>query len=249
MIRGLYTAAAGMLAGLMRQETIIHNLANVRTVGYKADYPTLADFPSLLLNRINGETNGPEVGKAGTGISLSGLTTDYGDGAVKNTDNPLDFAIVGEGFFQVETPDGVRFTRDGQFRRDSTGRLVDGQGNPVLGDNGPITLGEGPVTVTPQGNIYINEKLTARLSIASFEDKANLVKDGETRFESRGAAPTLLEVNQTKVYQGYIEDSNTNTAQAMTEMMSVMRTYQACSKMVEMQDAITEQAVNVVGRV
>jgi flagellar basal-body rod protein FlgG len=249
MIRGLYTAAAGMLAGLMRQETIIHNLANTQTVGYKADQATLTDFPSLLLTQVNGNQPGPTIGQAGTGVSLAAIVTNFGDGPLKLTDHPFDFAIAGDGFFRVQTPNGERYTRDGRFNRDADGHLVTAGGYLVLGPNGPISVPEGSLTVTPQGGIFAGETQVGQFSLARFADPKSLVKDGETTFASQGAAPQLMAAQDVQIHQGYVEESNVDTTQAITEMMSVLRAYQASQRLVQFQDQINSRAANDLGRV
>lgn len=249
MIRGLYTAAAGMLSGLLRHETIIHNLANVRTIGYKADRANLTDFPSLLLTRINNNEPGPEIGRAGTGVSLAALTTDLSDGPMKLTSNQFDFAVAGEGFFRVQTPDGIRYTRDGRFYRDLNGSLITGEGYPVLGANGPITLPDGQLTATPNGQLFVNDAFIAQLSLARFGDPANLIKDGDTTFAARGQEPELIDAAEARIYQGYLEDSNVDASQAVTEMMSVLRAYQASQRLVQFQDQINGRTVSELGRV
>lgn len=249
MIRGLYTAAAGMLTGLIRHETIVHNLSNVRTIGYKADRATLKDFPSLLLTEVRDGQSKSEIGEAGTGVSLAAIKTDFSGGPIKLTDNPLDFAIAEEGFFRIETQEGIRYTRDGRFHRDVDGRLITANGNLVLGENGPITLPEGALTVTPQGELFVNDTQVERFTLARFADTDNIIKDGQTNFTAQGAAPELMPLQDVQVYQGYLEESNLDSAQAVTEMMSVLRAYQASQRLVQFQDQINGQAANELGRV
>lgn len=249
MIRGLYTAAAGMLTGLLRHETIVHNLSNVRTTGYKADRATLKDFPSLLLTEVRGNTSLREVGEAGTGVSSAAIATDFSDGPLKLTDHPFDFAITGDGFFRVQTPDGIRFTRDGRFHRSVDGRLITAEGYPVMGANGPITLPDGSLTATLSGELFVDNDLVDQFSLARFEDMTNLIKDGDTTFASQGPEPELMPVDEVKIYQGYIEESNVDTGQAVTEMMSVLRAYQASQRLVQFQDQINSQSANELGRI
>ena len=249
MIRGLYTAAAGMLTGLLRHEGVVHNLSNVRTVGYKADRTTQKDFPSLLLTEVRRGEPGPEVGRAGTGVSLSDLSTNFGNGPIKLTDNPFDFAIADEGFFRLETPAGPRFTRDGRLHRDIDGRLITADGYSVLGENGPINLPEGTLTVAPQGDIYVNDTRIERMTLARFADPANIIKDGQTTFTSQGPPPEIMAAEDVQIYQGYIEESNVDAAQTITEMMTVLRAYQASQRLVQFQDQINGQAVNELGRI
>lgn len=250
MIRGLYTAAAGMLTGLLRHESIVQNLANVRTVGYKADRATVTDFPSMLLAQIYKDQPGQEIGRAGTGVSLSNVVTNFETGPLKLTDHPFDFAVAGDGFFRVQTEDGTRYTRDGRFHRDSDGRLVNVNGYPVLGSNGPLTLPKGLLTVSPTGDIFVDDNLVGQLSLAQFENTDDIVKTDDTTFVGRnGVEPQLVAQADTQIYQGYLEDSNVDSAQAMTEMMSVLRAYQASQRMVQYQDQINSKTVSELGSV
>lgn len=249
MIRGLYTAASGMLAGLLRHETIVHNLSNVQTIGYKADRATLTDFPSLLLTQIREGQSGPEVGQAGTGVSLGALTTDFSEGVFKLTDHPFDFAIAGEGFFRLETPDGVRYSRDGRFHRDADGQLITADGYRVLGTDGPLSVPEGQLTVTTRGELFVDNTLVGQFSLARFDNMADLIKDGQTLFVNQEAEPQLIAPEEVQINQGYLEESNVNTAQAVTEMMNVLRAYQASQRLVQFQDQINGQVANELGRV
>ena len=250
-MRGFYTSAAGMVAGVRRYETIVQNLSNVRTVGYKADRASMIDFPSLLLTCVTGDQAGPEVGAMATGVALAALTTDFSDGSLRFTDHPFDFAVLGDGNFRIETPDGVRYTRDGRFHRDLDGRLVNADGYPVMGANGPILLppSDMPFTVTSQGEIYVEDAVVAQLSVARFATPDDAVKVNQTTFMSRGAEPQIMPLNTVKVFQGYLEESNVDVSQASTEIMSVMRAYEASQRLVQYQDMINRQTVSEVGRV
>ncbi|MCB0155429.1 MAG: flagellar hook-basal body protein [Anaerolineae bacterium] len=249
MIRGLYTAAAGMLSNLMRHESIVHNLANVQTTGYKADRATLTDFPSLLLHEIRGGESGPEIGRAGTGVSMAALVTDFSVGAFQLTDHPYDFAVGSDGFFQVQTPDGVRYTRDGRFHRDSDGRLVTADGYLVMGSNGPISLPDGQLTVSTRGELFVEDALVGQLALVRFDDTADLLKDGQTTFVNQQVQPADIPAEEAEIYQGYLEDSNVDTAQTVTEMTSVLRAYQASQRLVQFQDQINARTVGELGRV
>ncbi len=250
MIRGLYTAAAGMLAGLLRQETIVQNLSNVRTVGYKADRATVTDFPSLMLTQVYKDNPGAEIGEAGTGVSLSAVVTNFDEGPFNLTDHPFDFAVATDGFFRVQTPDGIRYTRDGRFHRDVDGRLINGNGYPVLGRNGEITLPNGQLGVNTRGDMFVGDQFVGQLAVARFETPDDIIKENETLFAGRdGVEPELVAEAETKIYQGYLEESNVDASQSVTEMMSVLRAYQASQKLVQYQDQINQQTVSELGRV
>ena len=139
MDRGLYLAASGMLAEQLRQDQIANDLANASTSGYKAERTTQQSFGELLLtNSVTGAT----VGTQTTGVQVTNTVTDWTPQPLKDTGEPLDFAINGDGFFAVQTDDGVRYTRNGEFAADEHGQLVTAAGDPVLGrNNQPVKLG------------------------------------------------------------------------------------------------------------
>src|SRR3954452_23404777 len=135
MERGLYIAASGMVAEMVRQDQIANDLANASTPGYKADRSTQRSFGDLLLsNTVNGQTVGP----LGLGAEIDSIRTDTSAAPLRETGEPLDFAVQGDGWFGIQTPQGVRYTRNGQFALSPQGTLIDGMGNQVIGRNGPI---------------------------------------------------------------------------------------------------------------
>lgn len=130
MWRGLYTAGAGMIQETQRTDTIANNLANVNTTGYKRDVAVSSEFEPMLIRRINDKDmrsdvtsfkgfslggNPPVVGTLGLGSEIAEIATDHGQGIFESTGNPYDVAISGEGYFEIQTPQGVRYTRDGAF--------------------------------------------------------------------------------------------------------------------------------------
>src|SRR3712207_3249781 len=121
---------------MQRQDLIANDLANASTPGYKADRTAQHSFAEILLeNRRNGQ----QIGSLGTGVSIARQVTDLAPQASRETGEPLDFAITGDGFFGVQTADGPRFTRNGRFMADGQGRLTDQMGNLVVGrDGGPV---------------------------------------------------------------------------------------------------------------
>ena len=139
MERGLYIAASGMVAEMARQDLIANDLANSSTPGYKADRAVQGSFGNMLLQNTQ---TGQTVGPLGNGARIERQVTDLAAQPLKETGEDLDFAIAGDGFFAVQTPQGVRYTRNGQFTAAANGRLVDQRNNPVLGQNGqPLTVG------------------------------------------------------------------------------------------------------------
>ena len=139
MDRSLYIMASGMLTELARQDRIANDLANAATPGYKRTVATQHAFGDILLES---RRTGAPIGDVGFGVEEAGARVDLTQGALRMTEEPLDLALDGDGFFAVSTANGVRYTRDGQFRVDAGGKLVTAVGDAVLGTNGsPIVVG------------------------------------------------------------------------------------------------------------
>ena len=137
MERGLYIAAAGMLAEQARQDHISQDLANAATSGYKQDRVAQKNFAEALLENTRTKS---QIGTLGTGPLITSSKTDFSQAPIKDTGAPLDLAISGEGFFAIRTANGTRYTRDGSFQADGKGQLVTQLGDVVLGpDNRPST--------------------------------------------------------------------------------------------------------------
>ena len=181
MLRGVYTAASSLLRMQKRQEVIAGNLANATTSGYRADAAEAGGFVAVLQERLNSLDRVPNfweagwLGLLGTGVQPDRFVVDTRQGPLRQTDHPLDLALAGPGFFAVETPDGVGYTRDGTFSRSPTGQLVTAQGYPVLGVNGPIELGPGPFSVARDGTITQDGQAIARLQVVDFPPRFSLV--------------------------------------------------------------------------
>jgi flagellar basal-body rod protein FlgF len=138
---GLDIAATGMLAEQVRQDQLSNDLANATTPGYKPDESPQRSFGEVLIANTEG---GRPVGSVDLGVALGKTYTDMTPGSIQETGEPLDFAVEGSGFFAVSTPQGVRYTRDGQFTASAAGVLTDSAGNPVLGQGGaPVKVEAG----------------------------------------------------------------------------------------------------------
>jgi flagellar basal-body rod protein FlgF len=260
MIRGLYAAAAGMLANFTRQETVANNLANVNTPGFKQDLLAVREGPEIretrqlegaLMTPYQTRPGATSLGAVGTGAMTDPVFTDHTQGDVRETGNELDFALVGPGFFQMQSPDGtVFYTRGGQFTRDGVGRLVDNHGNFLLGDEGAIRVGQGAVTIDPDGTVYSDGEQVDILRVMSFPNDTALKKLGDNAFvpADQTIRPDFVDAN-TLVQQGSVEGSNVDPNKAMVEMMSAMRSYEASQRMIQLNDSVLERAVNDLGRV
>ncbi len=250
MIKGLYSAASAMLAGMERQNILSHNIANLDTPGFKQIMVSMDDFVDTSVIAPSEEfayfSRLEDIGDLGLGVTTSGRITDFTQGALKPTYQPLDLAIEGPGFFSVETPEGVRYTRDGRFLRDVEGQLVTIDGYLVLNDNGQsIVLPDGDVNIDPTGAITVDNEAVDQLGFVSFATPdEELVHDMSNMFAAEGE-PTGEEIGS--IAQGYLETSNANAADLMTQMSIVVRAYEAAQQMVQSQDELLAKTISTLG--
>ncbi|HWR29417.1 MAG TPA: flagellar basal-body rod protein FlgF [Negativicutes bacterium] len=251
LIRGIYIAASGMLVESLRADVTANNLANVNTAGFKKDFAVMKDYASRQIKRINDGEQTPEIGTMGAGAWIDTIATSYSTGIVRNTNNSLDFALEGKGFFTIETPAGVRYTRNGTFTRSGNGDLVTQDGNRVLGLTGPINLSgtgqAGKVTVAEDGRLFLDGVENNTFMLNGFEDETRLRKEGSSLFRP----PEGVQAQQVNpiVRQGYLELSNVNVISEMVNMIAGFRAYETNSKVVQTHDTLLDKAVNEVARV
>ncbi len=251
MIKGLYSAVSAMVMNAARQQVISHNIANLQTSGFKQILTTAGGFMQDQAVYTNGNLQGSPIeylGTMGLGSQIGQEFIDYGQGAMQSTNNPLDFALQGNGFFTVKTPDGNRYTRDGRFLRDADNTLVTVDGFQVLDDAGqPIELPDGEVAVAADGAISVNGTAAATLGIGVFANPETELQHTEGNLFTGPAASTGEEIPQ--VVQGYLETSNANISQLMTQMVEVGRSYEAAQKLVQNQDELLGKTIASLGRI
>ncbi|MBC8016835.1 MAG: flagellar basal-body rod protein FlgF [Sporomusaceae bacterium] len=246
MIRGIYTGASGMVAETMRTDVISNNLANANTAGFKKDVAVTKDFASMLITRINDGADAPVIGSIGIGVSVDEAATIHSPGIMKTTGNDFDMAIEGKGFFTVETPQGVRYTRNGTFAKNIQGELITQDGYRVLGQDGPIRIQGTAMTVGDDGRILVDNQLVGTLQVVEFADEKQLTKEGASLF----AAPAgqNRKSGTAGVRQGFLEMSNVNVISEMVNLISNYRAYEINGKVVQAHDQLLGKAVNEVGR-
>ncbi len=226
MERGLYIAASGMLSEQVRQDLLANDLANASTPGYKADRATQREFEELLLQNTQ---SGATVGALGQGVGIDRQATDWRPQATRRTDEPLDFAIAGEGFFAVQGADGVRYTRNGSFKASADGVLTTATGETVLGRNGQ------PVRVGADGTVPPEQLQVVLLQ--------NPRKAGEGLVTGQPAGP----VPPGTVKSGALEGSGSDPARAMVDMIASMRAFESGQRVIRTIDETLGKAVNEVG--
>lgn len=279
MVRGLYTGASGMVANLKSMDSIANNLSNVNTIGYKKDNTIFKSFPEMLIRRFN--DNGvhkfplgswdsrPVVGKLGTGVEVNEVFTNLEQSGVKKTENKLDLALDGKGFFVIKTDTGEKFTRNGEFTIDKNNFLVTKRGEKVLGENGYIKLKTNNFTINSKGEIYLNKEIDKQkfvqmnenawdktnfvdtLKLVDFKKSRYLKKVGNSFFTKNDLTgePILLNKGNTKVLSGSLETSNVNPVKQMVKMIEVQRSYEANQKTIKSHDELLSKLINEMGSV
>lgn len=224
---GLSIAASGMLAEQVRQNQLANDLANASTPGYKPDTAVQSSFGALLLSNT---ASGQPIGAIETGTDISGIVTNMAPAPLKQTGQPLDFAVSGAGFFAVSTPQGVRYTRDGQFASSPQGTLVDASGNQVLGQNGA------PIGVSAKG--------TVPASALGVFNVPGAQKQGNNLFSGTAAGRATGTVEQ-----GALEGSGVDAIHAMTSMIGSLQSYQSGQQAIQSIAQTLQSSSSTVGAV
>jgi flagellar basal-body rod protein FlgF len=248
MIKGIFSSASGMQPHSVKLEVVANNLANIDTTGFKKD--------NIFLQVLN-EQQATKRRDAGLG-ELTSLDarefTDFSQGSFNTTNNPFDVALLGDGFFAVETPEGVRYTRNGNFSLGQDGTIQNANGFPVLGANGKLKidnwskLSAGDISISPHGDLMVDKVVIGQLRIVDFPKPYQLEKAGTTLFRpADGVAPVEPDEN-TVVKQGMLEESNVDGIAEMVTMIDLNRSYETDQHMTTIQDGTLDKAMEV-GRV
>ncbi len=260
MIKSLNTAATGMLAQQNNMDVIANNIANVNTYGFKKGR---AEFEDLVYHNLKdpGQASGlqsvtPTGVQTGLGVKTAAVQKDFSMGQAVITKNPLDLQIEGAGFFQVRTPDGeIAYTRDGSFKKDGSGKIVDKNGNSLIPDIviPPTTMS---LEISSTGEVRsIHEKSAdtqslGQIDIVNFINPAGLKNVGKNLFLPTAASG---QPNQARpgtsgmgyLSQGEVEASNVNIVDEMVNMIAAQRAYETNSKVIQTSDQMLQTAVNV----
>ncbi|MBI5473229.1 MAG: flagellar basal-body rod protein FlgF [Ignavibacteriae bacterium] len=245
MIKGLYSSSNGMPPMLVRMEVIANNLANINTTGFKKD--------AMFVEMMNDAGAAPPVGAGELSGRLNVVRmTDFAEGSLEQTGNPLDLALQGAGYFVVQTPEGERYTRNGNFTLALDGSLVTQDGFQVLGKGGRIKFPDvqrvvrGDVAINAAGEITMDKNVIGQLRVVNFADETMLRKAGDALFRvEQGADAGLTEQDLPTVRQGFLEESNVDGMAEMIDMIEIMRHFESNQKAIASQDATLERALEV----
>jgi len=263
MDRSLHTAASGMVAQQTNIDVISHNLANLNTTGYKK---TAAHFSTLFSQivrapgaRLSDGSISPNGVQIGLGVELASTNKSFNMGALQNTGNSLDLAIEGDGFFQVQMPDGnLAYTRSGNLQiNGQTGEVVTSQGYSLFpainlgSDVAEITISADGLVQVTRGSDTTQTDQVGTIRLARFVNPAGLIEASDNLYkETLASGPAFQGNPQTEGFgqlrQGFLEQSNVKVVEEIVSMISAQRAYEANSNVIRASDEMLRQANNIV---
>jgi flagellar basal-body rod protein FlgG len=238
MNAAMYKALSGAIVQMRRLEVIAQNLANVNTSGYKGEH--LA-FGEVLVGAFG------QKEQMGGMVVVGEQRVDFSQGELQQTGNPLDLAIEGEGFFVLDTPRGVRYTRQGTFTLSSDGTVVTPLGDPLLGAAGPIRVEGKEVKVTPEGTVLSDGVEIERIRVVRFANPLQLAKEGHSLF--RAPESDAQAASAFRVLQGNLEQANVDSIGALVALITVQRQFEAYERALRSMDAATEKMLTEGARI
>jgi flagellar basal-body rod protein FlgF len=244
MDNALFVGLSRQIALRRELDITANNLANVDTAGFKVE---------SLLKKVDPAGPARTLGAPNPVkfVVGDGVARDFSQGTLRTTGSPFDLAIEGDGFFTVTTPEGERYTRDGRFRLDDTGRVVNQVGQAVHGEGGgeiTIDTKKGPVLIAPDGTISQGIERIGKIAVVRFDNRSVLEKTGDNLLKNTAnAAPTPAPDG--RVRQGMLESSNVKSVVEVTRLIEVSRAYEQMARMMDAQTELSRRSVERLGRV
>jgi flagellar basal-body rod protein FlgF len=242
MDNSLLVSLSQQLAAYRAMDVIANNLANASTSGFKRESAKFEEYITQVR---------PAEGQTGTQslsfVKDAGITRDLSGGTIANTGAPFDMAVNGKGFFAVQTPQGIRYTRDGHFTLDASGQIVNASGYQLQGEGGAITISpdDGDVQIAPDGTVSGKTGQIAKVRLTDFADPAAMTKEGANLYSTTQAAATATG----QIRQGALESSNVQPVIEISHMIEVMRAYEATATLSKSQEDMMRQAIDKLGTV
>jgi flagellar basal-body rod protein FlgF len=245
MNSGIYTGYSGLKAQSDALEILANNLANLNTTGFKEDKA----FSTYINQSLEASQNPADLNTTINQVIQTRSSLNMESGSLNATSRDLDVAIAGSGFFVVETPRGIRYTRNGSLDLNAQSVLTTADGNPVLGANGrAITLGPGKIRIGEDGNVSLDGVEVDRLKVVAFDNVSTLEKEGKSLFISKNGREAEKS-SDAKIKSGYLEQSNVNPISSMVRMVEIMRHFEAIQKSINLvMNDINAKAIEKLGR-
>jgi flagellar basal-body rod protein FlgF len=227
-------------SGLLKEmQTVANNIANMSTTGFRRETTLFAE----MIERL------PVEGGSLSMTEARVRDTRFSQGGLIRTGSPFDMALEGDGFFQIQTPDGLRLTRNGSFTRNENGDLVTAQGHPVLDAGGaPVFMppSAGKIEIASDGTVTADGQPVAAIGIVTVADEGGLRREGGVMFISQG---DVQAAQGAVLYQGFLEGSNVSPVAEITRMIDVQRAYEAGQALIEREDERIRSAVRTLGQI
>ena len=245
---GTYTALSAGLFQMKKLEVQNNNLANSNTVGFKRQYliPEMKEFSDTLSGQMGSSALAEGDLKRAPIVTAYRSVIDFTQGAIRYTGNPFDVALRNENdFFVINTPEGQRYTRAGNFTVSQNGELVTQDGMRVVGDGGNIQIGAPGAVITQDGSVQIQGINVGRLQVVHFDKTDGLEAVAGARFKRTGAAPVQVDPF---VEPRAVELSNASVVTGMIDLISTNRAFDAYSKAAQTNDGLNQAAISQVGK-
>jgi flagellar basal-body rod protein FlgG len=243
MLDGLYSAATGMAAQQEQLDALANDMANMSTPGYQS---TRVGFHDLLYTSGGPAATGTNVA-TGAGAAAEIIGRSQAEGELQMTGQPLDVAIVGEGYFEVRRPDGtIGLTRNGTLSIDGQGRLTTSTGM-LLQPPIKIPAGTNPssVTIDPDGTVHAGATRVGKISLVTVPGPDHLIADGDGVFSATAASGAIRAATGATLHQGALEGSNVDVSTVMTQMMDAQQGYSMASRAIQFEDQMLQIANQV----
>ena len=249
----MHNSKSGMIASQGKIDIISNNITNAQTTGYKKLDIGFLDLYTETLNRPSYPNNSHDS-ITGTGVKVSQTTRNFNQGSLKNTSIKTNIAIDGEGFFRVIRPDGTyAYTRNGELNLDSSGRLVDDNGNilDIEFNNGmgynEIDLGDGELNINKLGQVFLNKQEIGKINLYESKGNNDFISVGDSLFVPIKDTEVKITDNP-NIMQGYIEMSNVSMQNEMTDLIMAQRTFQSNSSGIKAVDEMWSMINNLQGK-
>lgn len=276
-MRELWVPLSGAIAQQRNVETIANNVANANTPGFKKDQVVFKEYLAAL-EKPNQDVDLPRkewkpedfyrsYNAEDSFVKVDGSYTIHEQGQLSPTGNSFDNALNGPGFFEVLTPNGIRFSRKGSFSISNDGKLVTDQGYHVLSKDAPpiagadgvmalattpesriITVANSKFSISLEGEVFSGDNKVANLALTEFNDIHALKKEGNSLFINQDQANVKTGDLKTSVHQGFIEQSNVNAVAEMSNLINANRNFETIQRAIKTYDNISSKAVNEISK-